>query len=62
MEADMKGMFAEKSIVMMDESMELSKLSPGKKNWQSPELIEVDYSETNSSYTGIASADGLYYS
>ena len=51
--------FSEKKEVLRSETT--SKSLPGKKNWQSPELTEVDYSQTNSSLTGIG-ADAMGYS
>jgi len=41
--------YSEKKEVLMSET------TSGKKNWQSPELTEVDYSQTNATFTGIGS-------
>jgi len=40
----------------------MSETTSSKKNWQSPELTEVDYSKTNMNFTGFTGDDGLYYS
>ena len=44
------------------ESINPSTSGTGKKNWQSPELIEVDYEKTNATFSGGSGSDGLYYS
>ena len=45
--------FSEKKDGLVSETT--SKSSSSKKNWQSPELTEVDYSKTNATFTGIGS-------
>lgn len=60
MEAIMTDSFSEKKDVLRSETT--SKSSPGKKNWQSPELTEVDYSQTNFNWSGFTGNDGMYYS
>jgi hypothetical protein len=42
------------------ESMNPSKSGTGKKNWQTPELTEVDYEKTNTGYSGGGSDLGFY--
>jgi hypothetical protein len=44
------------------ESMNPSTSGTGKKNWQSPELTEVDYDKTNMNFSGSTGFDGMYYS
>ena len=60
MEVIMTDSFSEKKEALRSETT--SKLSPGKKNWQSPELTEVDYSQTNMNWSGFSGDDGMYYS
>lgn len=44
----------------VSEAIHPSTSGAGKKNWQAPELTEMDYDQTNAGFTGIGGDFGIY--